>query len=316
MDKLKEQLKTHFDTITPSEEFLQKLSTLDGTEKAPAPALRRYLWPLAAMLAVTVGICTFWHYSRPSVPIADAVVSEPASHDVRPTEIPSASQPDAAGKTKPQTPKLPEVPVNGTPAPAQHLPANTDRTESKVPALPDEPAVPSVPGGQSEEAAVPSRPEAPPQPTGDDLRPESAGKPSAPESPEEPVGPVFRPEEAPGPSEQEDPPADPPGPSQPDDPPILPEKENIPPDSGDVNPDDPESRAETATETKSDVIYASCSGGTVTLATDSGQLAMIDISASFDGTSYCGVHTAFGRSVLINVTGSGDTFTASANFIN
>lgn len=278
MDDLKEQLKTHFDDIAPSEEFVQKLDRLEAPKKA---ARRRILLPIAAMLAVALLAGGLWQYSRRAA--APAIVKSPVQHTapMKAPEVPKLDTPEKT-KPKPEAPAIDAEPptepeITWTPRAPEDFPGTQQSTAPKppeVPAAPQEPETPEIPLKPQEPDDEPTIPVDPPAPEGPDI-----GDP-------EPM------EEGGNSGEGED---DPPLP------PTVPE-------------DDPDIHAESAGETKK-LIHASYADGIVTLRASTGETAQIDISGSFNGTSYYGVHTAFGQSVALFLFELDGSIFVFANFL-
>lgn len=278
MDDLKKQLKTHFDDIAPSEEFLQKLDRLEAPKK---PARRRILLPIAAMLAVALLAGGLWQYSQKAA--APAAAKSPVLHTapVKAPEVPRL-EPPLKAKPKPEAPaKEAETPVEPeivwTPRAPEGFPGTQQPSEPKppeVPAVPQEPETPEVPLKPQEPDDGPASPVDPPKPEGPVI-----GDPDPME------------EGGTGGEGEDDPPL----------PPVTPE-------------DDPDIHAESAGETKK-LIHASYADGIVTLRASSGETAQIDLSGSFNGTSYYGVHTAFGQSVALTLFELDGTIFVFANFL-
>ena len=61
-------------------------------------------------------------------------------------------------------------------------------------------------------------------------------------------------------------------------------------------------------------IHASYSDGIVTLRTASGETAEIDVSAFFNGKTYYGIHTAFGKQVAITLFKLDDSMIVIADY--
>lgn len=284
MDDLKKQLKTHFDDIAPSEEFLQKLDQLEAPKKS---ARRRILLPIAAMLAVALLAGGLWQYSQRAT--APAAVKSPVQHTA-PVKAPEVPRLDTPAKAKPK----PEASAKEAGEPFEPEIAWPPRAPEGFPGTqqPSEPKSPEVPA-KPQESETPSNPQEPEVP----LRPqEPDDEPTIPVDPPKPEGPVIG---DPDPMEEGG------NGGEGEDDPLLPPA---------VPEDDPDIHAESAGETKK-LIHASYADGIVTLRASSGETAQIDLSGSFNGTSYYGVHTAFGKSVALTLFELDGTIIVFANFL-
>ena len=151
MDKLKQQIKTHYDEVTPSQEFLNSLAALEPP--APAHKNRGYLIAVAAMLALMIGGACLWQQVR-----APQVI-EPAPVTMQQPVQPASGKPAAPSETP--APKLPEEPAEVRPAPAEPKPEPEAPNQEPVckPAAPapsiPAPAEPDQPDPEISEPAEP-----------------------------------------------------------------------------------------------------------------------------------------------------------------
>ena len=213
-----------------SDAFLQTLLTLDEEKKTAPKPRRRFVLPVAALVALALGLggWAILHTSRPAQTAPPAVtleepVSEAADHPAIQSEIGSTEKKEPAKQQTPVPPK-PEPAVSPT-KPGQSGTALPE-FEDPAPAQPDaaDPASPDIPqqaepGGPTsgrEDSAAPVEPE--------DTAPV---KPDAPDPPvsDEAEPPVVPPAEDPAVEPPEDPPVDPqtedPPVETPDDPPAV-----------------------------------------------------------------------------------------------
>ena len=201
MDDLKQKLQTYYEQAAPTEEFMQHLLHLEETTDAP-PVLRRhsrrkYLIPLAAMLAVAVAVGGGWRYLRQTMP---QNLPEPAPQSAKPAQeqIPA---PDAGTK--------PSQPPAADPGPKKPAKSGQTGKPTDVPETGKQPEVPSAaPDGGTEPSASGTQPEKPasdPAPAGSDPKPaEPASDPGSPGKPDSP-GKEEPPAEKPDPPKEEPP---------------------------------------------------------------------------------------------------------------
>ena len=208
MDDLKQKLQTYYEQAAPTEEFMQHLLHLEETTDTP-PVLRRhsrrkYLIPLAAMLAVAVAVGGGWRYLRQTMPQDPP---EPAPQSAKPAQeqIPA---PDAGTKPSP--------PPAADPGPKKPAKSGQAGKPTDVPETGKQPEVPSAaPDGGTEPSANGTQPEKPasdPAPAGSDPKPAepasdpgSLGKSDSPGKEEPPAEKPDPPKEEP-PEEIPDPP--------------------------------------------------------------------------------------------------------------
>ena len=201
MDDLKQKLQTYYEQAAPTEEFMQHLLHLEETTDAP-PVLRRrsrrkYLIPLAAMLAVAVAVGGGWRYLRQTMPQDPP---EPAPQSAKPAQeqIPA---PDAGTK--------PSLPPAADPGPKKPAKSGQTSKPTDVPETGKQPEVPSAaPDGGTEPSANGTQPEKPasdPAPAGSDPKPaEPASDPGSPGKSDSP-GKEEPPAEKPDPPKEEPP---------------------------------------------------------------------------------------------------------------
>ncbi len=208
MDEMERKIKAYFDEAAPDPSFCERLLALED-EVSPRPSRRRYLLPIAAVLAVALAFGGGWRYLRNTLPqdppAPMAVNEEPAQTPEAPDNTVPADVPDDPESTLP-TPQTP-VPQPETNAPepegeaaakpeppgaATHDPAPAPQKPAESPAEPPavNPAPPEKPGALPEGSQTPVITPDPPE-----------NNPDPPDTP---------PNETPDPPEQSDP--DPPAP--------------------------------------------------------------------------------------------------------
>ena len=201
MDDLKQKLQTYYEQTAPTEEFMQHLLNLEETTDAsPAPrrhSRRKYLIPLAAMLAVAVAVGGGWRYLRQTMP---QNLPEPAPQSAKPAQ---EQIPAPAAGTKPSQPPAAD--------PGPKKPAKSGQTSkpADIPETGKQPEAPSAtPDGGTEPSANGTQPEKPasdPAPAGSDPKPaEPADDPGSPGKSESP-GKEEPPAEKPDPPKEEPP---------------------------------------------------------------------------------------------------------------
>lgn len=154
MDKLKQQIKTYYDSIEPSGQFMERLAAT----KAPAHKNRGYLIAVAAMLALMIGGAFLWQQVRTPQAIKPAPVTmqqpvQPApGKPAAPAEKPVPSKPaevrpaPAEPKQEPEAPKQepvskPAAPAPSIPAPAEPASPDPDVSEPAEPVPEDPPEI-------------------------------------------------------------------------------------------------------------------------------------------------------------------------------
>lgn len=157
MDKLKQQIKTYYDSIAPSGQFMERLAAT----KAPAHKNHGYLIAAAAMLALMIGGAFLWQQVRTPQAIKPAPVTmqqpvQPApGKPAAPAEKPVPSKPaevrpaPAEPKQEPEAPKQEPVCKPAAPTPSIPVPAEPDQPDPEI----SEPAEP-VPGESSDPVPV------------------------------------------------------------------------------------------------------------------------------------------------------------------
>ena len=168
MDDLERRLREYdeYNRAQISEEFLQRLKALEANPETAQRPRRRYVLPVAAVVALAICLGSVWawlHFSRPvdhrtppavtlEEPPADAadtpIPSEPAPPETNPkTEMLYTSKPPA-GDPSPALPIFAPKPVqDGTAQTNSDTPAGA-RSEEPAPATPDDttPAAPEDAG--------------------------------------------------------------------------------------------------------------------------------------------------------------------------
>lgn len=302
MDHLKEQLKKHYETMQPSEGFLQKLHTLEAPEPAPVPIpmrRKRLLAPIAAMLIAAVAILGGGKYLMDMVPPTAAppeiaVESAVGFDDIcygaadAPTSVPEYSA----------APDVPEMFYAEDPAPEKTAPepGSADVTAPQIPTSPEptDPAPPEditdpvPPEDITDPVTPPSQPpievegpgDDPTPPPDDDVPPYDPGEGNEDDPPTDP-----------GDNDPVDPPDDPVGP--PDEPVDPPE---YPPDNPPDDPIYPEAHAPVIS-----AYYANEDGQHIVYLTNrsTGESSPIDVTTWVTESGYHGTHNLFGYMIEV-----------------
>ena len=206
MTELERKLKNYYENnpdYEQSEGFVERLKALEaGPAAADTPARRRWLLPVAAVIALLIAAGAgraVLHASRPAGTPAPAVQTEPEGttlaepEKTAPPENPAPAEPGtpAAEEKKAPAAAEPETPEEAKPeAPA------AVRPEAPAPA-PKDPAAPAGTAGTPAGPKDQTPDEQPDQYPEDPDEPEDPGKTDVPEDPDEPDDPADSPDETP-----------------------------------------------------------------------------------------------------------------------
>ena len=219
MDELERRLKEYdeYNRAQISEEFLQRLKTLEAAPAAPQRPRGRYVLPVAAAIALVICLGSVWAWLH---------FSQPVDHRT----------PPAVTLEEPPIPEADTPPIPSEPA----TPETNTRTEliytSKPPAEESPIAQPFSPEKPGQAGTAQPRSDTPAAPLPEEPAP-AAPEDTTPVKPDDP-NPAAT--DAPAPSEETNPPPDDPNPPKPDDPDPPEPEEPDPPDPPEADPpDDP-----------------------------------------------------------------------------
>lgn len=303
MDHLKEQLKNHYDKTQPSEEFLQKLLTLEAPQTTPPPVRvnpwRKYLSPIAAVLIVAVSILGGGKYLMDMVPPTEIAPGSAAnemipresavdSHDVEPSDTPddpvpegTAPEPDAADMSAPQ-PSAPSAPTGPTPSDdtPDPTPPVTDAGSADDPTPPPEDDVLPHDPGEDEPTTEPGV-DAPTEPSDDPVLPPDEPVVPPIEIPDIPYPPEYKPGDDQVPARPSGEPGDP----------IDPPDDSADPSAKPLVP--PEITGHYAYENEQHMVYLTNSA--------TGESITLNLTSQITSSGYHGIHSLFGYLVYVSL---------------